>query len=85
MLRLELAAMLDMTIIVSTTYALEGDRLEILITYERVEALRSLGRAIKAKQGAHGCTRRRCARRIPGCGMRPSPLLGSVPPLYRHR
>ena len=49
-LRLELAAMLDMQILVKTTYDLEGDRLEILLTYDRVEALRTLGRAIKAKQ-----------------------------------
>jgi hypothetical protein len=48
-LRLELAAMLDMRVLVSTTYQLEGDRLEILLAYEKVEALRALGRSITAK------------------------------------
>jgi hypothetical protein len=48
-LQLELAAMLDMQILVSTTYELEGDRLEILLTFERVEALRELGRFITAR------------------------------------
>ena len=47
-LRLELAAMLDMRILVTTTYELEGDRLELLLTYDRVEALRALGRSLKA-------------------------------------
>ena len=49
-LRLELAAMLDMRKLVSTTYELEGDRLEVLLVYDRVEALRSLGCAIRAKE-----------------------------------
>ena len=48
-LRLQLAAMLDMRILVKTTYELEGDRLELLLVYDRIEALRSLGRAIKAE------------------------------------
>ena len=52
-LRLELAAMLDIRCLVSTTYDLEGDRLEIMLTYNRIEELRSFGRAIKAKQD--GC------------------------------
>lgn len=52
-LRLELAAMLDVRIIVKTTYEMEGDRLEILLIFERVEALRALGRAIKAEDD--GC------------------------------
>lgn len=51
-LRLELAAMLDMRMLVKITYELEGDRLEILLTYDRVEALRALGRSILA--GADG-------------------------------
>ena len=38
-----------MEILVKTTYALEGDRLEILVTYERIEALRALGRSIQSK------------------------------------
>ena len=52
-LRLELAAMLDVRVLVRTTYELEGDRLEILLTFERLETLRTLGRAIKAEQD--GC------------------------------
>ena len=52
-LRLELAAMLDMRVLVKTTYELEGDRLEILLTFERLESLRALGRTIKAEQD--GC------------------------------
>lgn len=48
-LSLELAALLDMRILVSTTYQLEGDRLEILLIYDKVQALRSLGRSIKAR------------------------------------
>ena len=47
-LRLELAAMLDVRRLVSTTYNLEGDRLELLLTYDFVEALRRLGRSLKA-------------------------------------
>ena len=45
-LRLELGAMLDMKILVETTYALEGDRLELLLTYDYINALRSLGRTL---------------------------------------
>ena len=52
-LRLELAAMLDMEQLVKTTYELEGDRLEILLVYRRVEALRALGRSIAANE--EGC------------------------------
>ena len=33
-------------ILVKTTYELEGDRLEILLTYDRIEGLRALGRAM---------------------------------------
>ena len=35
-----------MRILVKTTYELEGDRLEILLVYDRIEALRALGRSI---------------------------------------
>jgi len=35
-------------ILVKTTYELEGDRLEILLTYDRIEGLRALGRASDA-------------------------------------
>lgn len=40
-LQLQLAAMLDMQILVKTTYELEGDRLEIMLTYDRIEGLRN--------------------------------------------
>lgn len=49
-LRLQLAAMLDLRFIVKTTYELEGDRLEVLLVYDRIEELRARGRAIMAKQ-----------------------------------
>ena len=49
-LRPELAAMLDVRVLVRTTYALEGDRLEILLVPRRVEELRALGRALAANQ-----------------------------------
>ena len=45
-LELEFAAMLDTRRIVSTTYEMEGDRLEILLAFDRVEALRAHGRAL---------------------------------------
>ena len=45
-LELEFAAMLDSRRIVSTCYELEGDRLEILIAYDRIEVLRAHGRAL---------------------------------------
>ena len=48
-LRLEFAAMLDMRILVKTTYDLEGDRLEIMLTYDRIEGLRAIGTAIGNK------------------------------------
>lgn len=51
-LALQLAAVKDLRSLVSTTYELEGDRLELLLVYNRVEALRSLGRGIIA--GADG-------------------------------
>ena len=47
-LRLELAALLDVRSVVKTTYELEGDRLEILLTYDRIETLRTFGRAISS-------------------------------------
>lgn len=45
-LRQELAAMLDMRDLVKYTYELEGDRLEILVVFDRIETLRALGRSI---------------------------------------
>ena len=53
-LRLQLAGMLDVRCIVKVTYELEGDRLEIMLAFERVEGLRATGRAIKSY--ADGCT-----------------------------
>ena len=48
-LRLEIAGMLDMRKeLVSTTYELEGDRLEIMLIYERVEALRAVGNSLRS-------------------------------------
>lgn len=44
----QLAAVRDLQILVRTTYELEGDRLELLLVYQRIEALRTLGRAVKA-------------------------------------
>ena len=48
-LRLEIAGMLDMRKLVSTTYELEGDRLEILLTYDRIEALRTMGNSLRTR------------------------------------
>lgn len=52
-LRLELAAMLDCRLLIAVTHELEGDRLEIMLVYDRVETLRAVGRAIK--NGDDGC------------------------------
>lgn len=46
-LQLQLAGMLDLKRLVEETYSLEGDRLEILLVYRRLEALRQLGQSIK--------------------------------------
>ena len=46
-LRLELAAMIDCKRLVTTTHDLEGDRLEIMVAFERVETLRAMGRHIR--------------------------------------
>jgi hypothetical protein len=48
-LRLELAAMLDMRILVKITYEMEGDQFEILLVYLRIATLRAIGRSIQAK------------------------------------
>ena len=50
-LQLELAAVLDVRQLVVTTYSLEGDRLEVLLVYRRVEELRALGRSLAANAG----------------------------------
>lgn len=46
-IKLQLAAMLDMQVLVKTTYELEGDRLELMLVYDRIERLRKLGEAIQ--------------------------------------
>lgn len=51
-LKAELAAMLDVRQLIRTTYELEGDRLEILLVYQRIEELRAFGRALKVNQAA---------------------------------
>eukprot|EP00966_Prymnesium_polylepis_P072737 1688902-Prymnesium_polylepis.1 len=50
MLRLEIAGMLDMRKLVSTTYELEGDRLEILLVFDRLQMMRSIGNGMRTKQ-----------------------------------
>ncbi|KAL3893346.1 MAG: hypothetical protein SGPRY_014297 [Prymnesium sp.] len=49
-LELELAAMLDMRELVKTTYELEGDRLELLLVYDRIERLRKFGDFLRSNQ-----------------------------------
>lgn len=51
-LQLQLAAVLDTRPLVKTTAELEGDRLELLVVYDRIEKLRSLGRSVA--NGDHG-------------------------------
>lgn len=51
-LKLQLAAMLDVRQLVRTTYELEGDRLEIMLVYPRVEELRAFGRGLMDDQAA---------------------------------
>lgn len=51
-LKAELAAMLDMRPLVRTTYELEGDRLELMLVYHRIEELRAFGRALTTHQDA---------------------------------
>ena len=54
-LRLELAAVLHARVLVSTTYAMEGDRLEMLLVYRRIEELRARGRALASNEDAERC------------------------------
>jgi hypothetical protein len=49
-LELELAAMLDLRNLVRYTYELEGDRLEMLLVFDRVERLRAMGRSLSDPQ-----------------------------------
>lgn len=53
-LQLQLAAMLDLRTLVRTTYELEGDRLEILLVYDRIEALRAFGRSLTSEGAGKG-------------------------------
>lgn len=46
-LRLQLAAMLDMRCLVSATYDLEGDRLEILLVHDRIMSLMDIGARLR--------------------------------------
>jgi hypothetical protein len=48
-LKLQLAAMLDMRCLVSTTYELEGDRLEILLVHDKISSL--LDRGARLRRG----------------------------------
>lgn len=50
-LKLQLAAMLDIRRLVRTTYELEGERLELLLVYHRIEELRAFGRALIEDEG----------------------------------
>ena len=45
-LKLQMAAILDMKVIVTTTYTLEGDGLLILLAFAYIEELRALGRQL---------------------------------------
>lgn len=51
-LKLQLAAMLDLRNLVRTTYELEGDRLELLLVYQRVKELRAFGRCMRSNAEA---------------------------------
>ena len=46
LLRRQFATLLDMEVLVATTYNLEGDGLAVMLAYERIEALRQLGRSV---------------------------------------
>ena len=46
LLRRQYATMLDMEVLVKTTYNLEGDGLQHMLAYEHIEALRQLGRSV---------------------------------------
>jgi hypothetical protein len=48
-LEVSMAAHRDIELLISTTYEMEGERLEILLVYKRVELLRDLGRRITSR------------------------------------
>lgn len=81
-LEIELATIMEARRIVSTTYELEGDRLEMLVVYDRIEELRAWGRALLSNHegilpNVDLVLRRRCklvtglkiAKSFPGHGM----------------
>ena len=45
-LQFELAAAMDMGILCSTTYKMEGDGLEVLLIYDALETIRAKGRTL---------------------------------------
>lgn len=51
-LKRELAAIRDIQTLIRTTYELEGDRLELLLVYNRIESLRELGRLIRSGEAS---------------------------------
>lgn len=53
-LRLQLAGMLDIRMLVRTTYELEGERLEVLLVYNRIERLRHFGNMLRAPHHGDG-------------------------------
>ena len=53
-LEISIAAHMDLEILVSTTYEMEGDRLEILLLFSRFEAIRQLGRSLRDDETNRG-------------------------------
>ena len=56
-LELSIAAHMDLEILVSTTYEMEGERLEILLLFSRFEAIRQLGRSLRDDETNRGVLR----------------------------
>ena len=55
-LKLQFAALKDVgELLIKATYALEGDRLEILVAYRRIEQVRSFGKALKQLMSSIQC------------------------------
>ena len=48
-LELSIVAHMVIELLISTTYEMEGDRLEVLLVYSRIKALRGLGSRIKSR------------------------------------
>ena len=49
-LEAQLAVMMDVSGIVKLIYDMEGDRLEILLVFDRLQMLRSIGNSLRTKQ-----------------------------------